>query len=62
MLLTPLLGERYARREQTRHGRRCYQLPASIASCPRRRRFALAQVIHKRDPGLETAGYLANVG
>jgi hypothetical protein len=27
-----------------------------------RRRFALAQAVHRRDPGLETAGYLANVG
>ena len=41
---------------------RCCQLPASIASCPPRRRFALAQAVHRRDPGLETAGYLANVG
>jgi ubiquinone/menaquinone biosynthesis C-methylase UbiE len=41
-------------------GRR--QSPAFICSCPPRRRFPLAQAIHRRDPSLETAGYLANVG
>jgi hypothetical protein len=40
--------------------------PPSIAGfhqlLPPRRRFPLAQAIHRRGPGLETAEYLANVG
>jgi hypothetical protein len=33
-----------------------------MALCSRQRRFAIAQAGQKRDPGLETAGKLANVG
>lgn len=36
--------------------------PAFISSCPPQGRFPLAQAIHRRDPGLETAAYLVNVG
>ena len=35
---------------------------AACALCSRRRRFAVAQAGQKRDPGLEMAGNLANVG
>ena len=38
------------------------QPPASIASCPRRRQFAVARAGQKNDPGLKIAGNLANVG
>jgi hypothetical protein len=33
-----------------------------MALCSRRRRFAVAQARQVRDPGLETAENLANVG
>ena len=56
--------ERYAlvqaKRRVSASGRR--QPPASMALCSWRRRFAVAQAGQKRDPGLETAGNLANVG
>jgi hypothetical protein len=38
------------------------QPTASIAFSPRWVRFAVAQAVQRRDPGLETAGDLANVG
>jgi hypothetical protein len=41
---------------------RCPQGPASIAFCSVLGGFAVAQAIQRRDPGLETAGDLANVG
>jgi hypothetical protein len=49
-----------AKRRVLASGRR--QPPASMALCSRQRRFAIAQAGQKRDPGLETAGNLANVG
>jgi Transposase DDE domain group 1 len=49
-----------AKRRVSASGRR--QPPASIALCSWRRRFAVAQAGQKRDPGLEMAGNLANVG
>ena len=41
---------------------RCPQGPASIAFCSALGGFAVAQAVQRRDPGLEAAGDLANVG
>jgi hypothetical protein len=38
------------------------QGPAAMAFCSHWARFAVAQAVQRRDPGLETAGNLANVG
>ena len=46
----------------TRSALLCRQPPAWITSCLRRRQSFVARADQRRDPGVETAGNLANVG